>query len=105
MLSKEGHSRWRNLRSNLTRFLSREIPYAEILARYGNREVRVQSDLEGYFEAHLHFPEGLQGVVSIGFYQNHFFPQLMQGCCKIDRVGGFTRSAFPTYKGNDFSHT
>ncbi|MDQ3002697.1 MAG: DUF2183 domain-containing protein [Fibrobacterota bacterium] len=57
--SEAGHSRWKNLRSNLTRFLSREIPYAGIVARFGNTEVRLTADQEGYFEARLEFPEGL----------------------------------------------
>ncbi|MDB5103132.1 MAG: hypothetical protein JWP91_821 [Fibrobacteres bacterium] len=57
--SEEGHSRWRNFRSNLIRFMSREIPYAGVIARHGDREVRVKADDEGFFEASLAFPEGL----------------------------------------------
>jgi phosphatidate phosphatase APP1 len=57
--AEAGHSPWKNLRSNLTRFLSREIPYAGVLARHGNVEARVTADQEGYFEARLEFPEGL----------------------------------------------
>lgn len=56
--SEAGHSRWRNFRSNLTRFLSREIPHARVLARFGDREVLVVADQEGYFEARVPIPEG-----------------------------------------------
>jgi phosphatidate phosphatase APP1 len=56
--SEAGHSPWRNFRSNLVRFLSREIPHARIAARSGDREVEVVADLEGYFEAHIPVPEG-----------------------------------------------
>jgi phosphatidate phosphatase APP1 len=45
--------RWRNVVRMVRRFLSSEIPDAEVRARFGEREVTVATDEEGYFYIRL----------------------------------------------------
>jgi len=45
---------WDNLVNMYKRFESDEIPHARVLARYGETEIEVQADEEGFFEVALH---------------------------------------------------
>ena len=45
---------WENLVNTYQRWESDEVPFAEVIVRYGNEEIRTKADDEGYY--HIDFP-------------------------------------------------
>lgn len=63
----EKDSRWRNLRSSLSRFFSREIPHIEVRASVDGDIHRAVTNDEGYFE--LRCPPAVQGPATAFWHE------------------------------------
>ncbi|MCA9915612.1 MAG: DUF2183 domain-containing protein, partial [Anaerolineae bacterium] len=50
---------WRNLRNIYRRFITAEIPYAEVTVQFDDQQEKVQADDEGYFLVELHLEKPL----------------------------------------------
>jgi phosphatidate phosphatase APP1 len=61
--SRPADRRWRNVVRMVRRFLSSEVPYAEVQARFGPKQASVRSDEEGYFYLRLE-PEAVPAAAA-----------------------------------------
>lgn len=59
IISTEQDSLWKNFKNNLKRFLSREVPDAQLTAQLQSQQYQLTTDQEGYFDLQTKLPQAL----------------------------------------------